>query len=159
MELLFLGAGMGIVGGVMPSPLHMIALAQVALKRWAVALFVLVGAPLIVDGALLLVTFFFYERVPQRIAHDVAYAGGLDLIGFSTYSLHQSRQKSQQEMAQSSALTSTSVSVAILAELAAPGTWVYWLTLAGPIIAEGKKRECGKANQNDTASVRHIMSD
>ena len=78
---------MGIVGGVMPSPLHMIALAQVALKRWAVALFVLVGAPLIVDGSLLLVTFFFYERVPQRIAHDVAYAGGIVLIGFATFSL------------------------------------------------------------------------
>jgi len=134
---------MGIVGGVMPSPLHMIALAQVALKRWAVALFVLVGAPLIVDGALLLVTFFFYERVPQRIAHDVAYAGGIVLIGFATFSLLQSRHKSQQEMAQSSALTSTSVSVAILAELAAPGTWVYWLTLAGPIIAEGKKSGYG----------------
>ena len=61
MDLLILGAGMGIVGGLVPSPLHMIALSQVALGRWGRAMKVLIGAPLVVDGCLLLVTCLFFR--------------------------------------------------------------------------------------------------
>jgi threonine/homoserine/homoserine lactone efflux protein len=139
MDLLILGAGMGIVGGLLPSPMHLIALAQVALGRWVRALFVLVGAPLLVDGFLLLVTFFFYRLVPPGIAHYVAYVGGLALTSFAIYSLWELRAKTPEEMAGSVALSYASVSVALLAQLAAPGTWIYWLTIAGPILSEGRQ--------------------
>src|SRR5260370_28472492 len=86
-DLLLLGAGMGFVGGLMPSPLHMIALAQVALSRWGRAIFVLIGPPLAVDGALLLLTLLCYQYVPPGIAHRVAYVGGVVLIRFGLYSL------------------------------------------------------------------------
>lgn len=129
---------MGVVGGLMPSPLHLIALSQVALNRWLRALLVLVGAPLIVDGALLLVTFFFYQAIPPSIAHDVAYVGGVVLVAFGVYALAESRGRSREEMAKSARLTYASVSAALLAELGAPGTWVYWLTVAGPLIGEGR---------------------
>lgn len=140
MDLLLLGAGMGIVGGLPPSPLHLIALAQVALGRWARALVILWGPPLVVDGALLLLTFFFYRYVPQNIAHSVAYVGGVALLAFGSYALVESRRKSREELASSAPLTYTSVTVATLAELGAPGTWVFWLTIAGPILAEGRSR-------------------
>jgi hypothetical protein len=140
MNLLILGAGMGIVGGLIPCPLHMIALSQVALGRWARALTVLVGAPLLVDGGFLLVTLLFYQFIPPGIAHHVAYAGGMAVIGFATYSLWAQRTRTQQEMADSAALSYGSISVALLSEVAAPGTWVYWLTIAGPILAEGRQR-------------------
>jgi hypothetical protein len=143
MDLLLLGAGMGIVGGLIPSPLHLIALAQVALNRWMRALGILVGLPLVVDGALLVVTFFFYRYVPRSIAHDVAYVGGLALIGFASYALVEMRRKSRAEMADSAALTYASVSAATLAELTAPGTWIYWLTVAGPVLAEGRVKGYG----------------
>jgi len=139
MDLLILGAGMGIVGGLVPSPLHMIALSQVALGRWARALRVLIGAPLLVDGCLLLVTCLFYRFIPPGIAHYVAYIGGVALIGFASYALWEQRSKTQHEMADSAALSYASVSVALLAEVASPGTWVYWLTIAGPILAEGRQ--------------------
>ena len=45
MDLLLLGLGMGIVGGLFPSPLHLIALAQVALGRWTRGILILVGPP------------------------------------------------------------------------------------------------------------------
>jgi hypothetical protein len=143
MELLILGAGMGIVGGLVPSPLHMIALAQVALGRWGRALYVLMGAPLMVDGCLLLVTCLFYRFIPSAIAHYVAYAGGATLIGFASYSLWEMRGKTPHEMADSTALTYASVSVALLAEVASPGTWIYWLTIAGPILAEARQSGYG----------------
>jgi hypothetical protein len=138
MDLLLLGAGMGIVGGLFPSPLHLIALSQVALGRWARGILILVGPPLAVDGGLLLVTFFFYQYIPHTIAHYVAYVGGVALLAFATYALAEMRGKSREEMAKSSKLTYASVSVATLAELTAPGTWIYWLTIAGPIISEGR---------------------
>lgn len=130
---------MGVVGGLFPSPLHMIALAQVGLNRWARAIFILLAPPLVMDGALLLLTFFFYQHVPHSIAHRVAYVGGVILIGFATYSLAASRGKTRDEMAQSATLTYASVTVASTAELAAPGTWIYWLTIAGPVISEGRQ--------------------
>jgi len=143
MELFILGAGMGIVGGLIPSPLHMIALSQVALGRWARAISILIGAPLLVDGCLLLVTLLFYRLIPSGIAHYVAYVGGVALISFASYSLWQMRGKTPQEMMESRALTYASVSVALLAEVASPGTWVYWLTIAGPILAEGRQKGYG----------------
>ena len=139
MDLLLLGAGMGIVGGLVPSPLHLIALTQVALNRWSRAIFVMLGPPLTVDGGLLVLTFFFYRFVPHNIAHDVAYVGGVVLTGFAAYALAQMRRKTHEQMASSAALTSASVAVATLAELAAPGTWIYWLTVAGPVLAEGRQ--------------------
>jgi threonine/homoserine/homoserine lactone efflux protein len=140
MDLLLLGAGMGLVGGLMPSPLHMIALAQVALSRWRRAIFVLIGPPLAVDGALLLLTLFFYQYVPPGVAHHVAYVGGVVLISFGTYSLLERRRKTKEQLARSAPLTYGGISVAALAELTAPGTWIYWLTVAGPILAEGRQQ-------------------
>jgi threonine/homoserine/homoserine lactone efflux protein len=139
MDLLILGAGMGIVGGLIPSPLHMIALSQVSLNRWMRALLILVGLPLVIDGALLLVTFFFYQYVPHQLAHMIAYVGGGALIAFAIYAMVESRRKTHEEMANSSTITYASVSVGVLAELTAPGTWIFWLAVAGPIIAEGRQ--------------------
>ncbi len=138
MDLLILGAGMGIVGGMFPNPLHMIALTQIALGRWGRAIFVLTGPPLVVDGAFLFVTLFFFRLIPLGIVHYVAYVGGLIVIGFASYALWELRRKTQEEMATSAMYTFTGVSVALLAEVAAPGTWVYWLTIAGPILAEAR---------------------
>ena len=138
MDLLLLGAGMGIVGGMIPSPLHFIALTQVALKCWLRAILILVGPPVIVDAAMLVITFFFYRYIPPSIAHYVAYVGGAVLIGFASYSLYSTRGKTQAEMANSATLTYASVTTATLAELTAPGTWIYWMTVAGPILAEAR---------------------
>jgi hypothetical protein len=121
----------------------MIALTQVALGRWGRAIFVLTGPPLVVDGAFLFVTLFFFRLIPLGIVHYVAYVGGLIVIGFASYALWELRRKTQEEMATSAMYTFTGVSVALLAEVAAPGTWVYWLTIAGPILAEGRVRGYG----------------
>jgi hypothetical protein len=143
MDLLILGAGMGIVGGIFPNPLHMIALTQVALGRWGRAIFVLMGPPLVVDGAFLFVTLFFFRLIPFGIVHYIAYVGGSIVIGFASYALWEMRRKTQEEMATSAVYTFTGVSVATLAEVAAPGTWIYWVTIAGPILAEGRVRGYG----------------
>lgn len=137
-DLLLLGAGMGIVGGLVPSPLHLIALSQVALGRWARAIRILLLPPLAVDGAFLLVTFFFYRYIPRGIAHDVSYLGGVTVIGFALFALVAMRRKSREELAESSALTYASVTAATLAEVTAPGSWIFWLTIAGPILSEGR---------------------
>jgi hypothetical protein len=137
MQLLLLGAGMGIVGGLIPSPLHLIALAQVGLGRWPRALAILILPPLTIDGALLVATLFFYRLIPRGIAHDVAYVGGVTLISLALYALLSARKKSRERLAESSTLTLASVTAASLAELTAPGTWIYWMTIAGPILAEG----------------------
>ena len=140
MDLLILGAGMGMVGGMLPNPLHMIALTQVGLGRWGRAIFVLIVPPLVVDAAFLFVTLFFFRFIPLGIVHYVAYVGGLVLIGFASHALWGLRRKTQQEVASSAAYTFAGVSVAVLAEVAAPGTWIYWGTIAGPILAEGRVR-------------------
>lgn len=140
MDLLLLGFGMGTVGGLIPSPLHFIAVAQVALDRWMRATVLLVGPPMAVDGLFLFTTFFCYQYIPPTIAHYTAYAGGLALAGFGGISLWKTPRNNPAGTAHSWALTYSSVSVATLVEVTAPGTWVYWLTVAGPIIAEGRAK-------------------
>jgi threonine/homoserine/homoserine lactone efflux protein len=140
MDLFLIGATMGIAGGLMPSSLHVIALSQVALNKWLRALFILVGLPLLIDGALLLVTFFFYQLIPQTIGHYIAYVGGVVLILFGTYALVEAGKKSHEELARSARVTRASVSAALFAEVAAPGTWVFWLTIAGPLLQEGRTK-------------------
>lgn len=130
---------MGAVGGLIPSPLHLIALSQVALDRWGRALVILTCPPLVIDGALLILTAVFFKFVPLNIAHYIGYAGGVVLIGFACVSLFERHRKTDEEIRTSAELAYAAVAVAALAELTAPGTWVYWLTIAGPILAEGKQ--------------------
>lgn len=138
MELFLLGFGMGAVGGLVPSPLHFIALTQMTLKRWVRAAWVLVGPPVAVDAVFLLITYFFYQLIPPVIAHYTAYAGGTALIAFGVYLLWAHPRKSPEKKDYAWKLTSGSLMLATLVEVTAPGTWVYWLTIAGPIIAEGR---------------------
>lgn len=138
MDLLLLGLGMGAVGGLIPSPLHLIAFTQVSLGRWLRAALLLVGPPTLVDGLFLLITFFSYRYIPPNIAHDTAYAGGVALAGFGLLSLWKSPRKNPGKAAHSWAMTPASVSVATLVEVTAPATWVYWLVIAGPVLAEGR---------------------
>jgi hypothetical protein len=138
MDLLLLGIGGGVVGGLIPSPIHLISITQAALNRWARAIFIVLGPPLVADGALLLLTLLCYQYIPHRVAHYIAYVGGTVLLTFATYSLLGMRGRTQEELAGSAALSYASVTAATLAEVAAPGTWIYWLTIAGPILAEGK---------------------
>jgi hypothetical protein len=140
MDLFILGAGMGIVGGLLPNPLQMIALTQAALGRWGRALFVVIVPPLAVDGAFLALTLLFFRLVPLGIVHYVAYVGGSVVTAFALYGLWNLRRRRQEEVAAAAAYTLTGVSVATLAEVTAPGTWVYWATIAGPILAEGRTR-------------------
>src|SRR5579863_2556791 len=104
MQLLLLGAGMGIVGGLVPSPLHLIALAQVALGRWPRAIAILVLPPLAIDSVLLAGTLFFYRYIPRGIAHGVAYVGGVTLISLAAYSLVSMRRQTHEELARSPTL-------------------------------------------------------
>ncbi len=138
MDLLLLGIGGGVVGGLIPSPIHLISLTQAALNRWARAVFIVLGPPLVADGALLVLTLLFYRYIPHRISHYIAYGGGTVLLIFATYSLLKMRGKTQEELAASATLSYASVTAATLAEVASPGTWIYWLTIAGPILAEGQ---------------------
>lgn len=138
MNLFVLGAGMGLVGGMLPNPLQMIALTQVAVGRWARAIFVILVPPLIVDAAFLLLTLFFFRFLPLGLVHYVAYVGGVTVTAFGAHGLWELRHKTPQQLAESAGYTLAGVSVAALAEAAAPGTWIYWLTIAGPILAEGR---------------------
>lgn len=131
---------MGVAGGLFPSPLHLIALSEIALGRRARGIMILIAPPLGVDALLLAVTFFFYQYVPKNIAHDAAYVGGVMVMGIAAYSLAEMRRRGKKEQPESAMLTYAGVTAATLAELTAPGTWIYWLTFAGPILAEGRSR-------------------
>jgi hypothetical protein len=89
------------------------------------------------------VTCLFYRFIPTGIAYYVAYVGGVVLIGFASYSLWELRNKTEKELADSAAMSYAGVSVAVLAEVSSPGTWVYWLTVAGPVLAEGRQHGYG----------------
>lgn len=138
MQLFLLGFGMGVVGGLVPTPLHLIALTQMTLRRWVRAAWVLVAPPTLVDAGFFLIAFFFYQLIPPGVAHYTSYAGGVALIGFGAYLLWENPRKGPEKKEYSWKLSYGSLTLATLVEASAPGTWVYWLAIAGPIIAEGR---------------------
>jgi hypothetical protein len=138
MQLFLLGFGMGVVGGLVPTPLHLIALTQMTLKRWVRAAWVLVAPPTVVDAVFFVIAFFFYELIPPAVAHYTSYAGGVALAGFGAYLLWENPRKGPEKRECSWKLNRGSLALATLVEASAPGTWVYWLAIAGPIIAEGR---------------------
>lgn len=140
MDLFILGAGMGVVGGLLPNPLQLIALTQAAAGRWGRAIFVVLVPPLVADGAFLVATLLFYQLIPFGVAHDVAYVGGILVTGLASYGLWNLRRTGPQAAAEAKAYTLAGVTVATLAEVTAPGAWIYWATIAGPILAEGRAR-------------------
>ncbi len=127
------------VGGLIPSPLHLISTVQVSLHRWRRALLILIGPPLLIDTALLILTLFFYSYVPHNVARVAAIAGGTLLLVMSGISLNALRRNRGNPHERSANPSPVSVIAASLAELSAPGTWIYWMTLAGPILAEGRR--------------------
>lgn len=70
----------------------------------------------------------------------MAYGGGAVLIGFGSYALVEATKKTHEELARSSSVTRASISAALFGEVAAPGTWVFWLTIAGPLLDEGRSK-------------------
>ncbi|HET7100550.1 MAG TPA: hypothetical protein VFJ52_05315, partial [Terriglobia bacterium] len=138
MQLFLLGFGLGVVGGLLPTPLHLIALTQMTLKHWGRAVWVLVAPPTVIDALFFLITFFFYQLIPPSVAHYTSYAGGVALAGFGAYLLLENPRKGPEKKQCSWKLSSGSLALATLVEASAPGTWVYWLAIAGPIIAEGR---------------------
>lgn len=138
MQLFLLGFGMGVVGGLVPTPLHLIALTQMTLKRWVRATWVLVGPPTAIDAVFFLIAFFFYQLIPPGVAHYTSYAGGVALAGFGACLLWENPRKGPEKCAHSWKLSPGSLTLATLVEASAPGTWVYWLAIAGPVIAEGR---------------------
>ncbi|MGA8183598.1 MAG: hypothetical protein WB819_08140 [Terriglobia bacterium] len=138
MQLFLLGFGMGVVGGLVPTPLHLIALTQMTLKHWGRAVWVLLAPPTVIDALFFLIAFFFYQLIPPGVAHYTSYAGGVALAGFGAYLLWENPRKGPERKTYSWKLSYGSLALATLVEASAPGTWVYWLAIAGPIIAEGR---------------------
>ena len=138
MQLFLLGLGMGVVGGLLPTPLHLIALTQMTLKRGWRAAWVIVGPPTAIDIVFFLVAFFFYQFIPPSVAHYTAYGGGAALAGFGAYLLLARPSKNAEKKEYSWKLSYGNLTLATLVEASAPGTWVYWLAIAGPIIAQGR---------------------
>lgn len=138
MQLFLLGFGMGVVGGLLPTPLHLIAATQMTLKRWGRAAWVIVGPPTAIDIVFFFIAYFFYQFIPPSIAHYTAYGGGAALAGFGVYLMVACPGKKPEKKEYSWKLTYGNITVATLVEASAPGTWVYWLAIAGPIIAEGR---------------------
>lgn len=138
MDLLLLGMGMGVVGGMLPNPLRLMALTQIAAGRWARFFFIQLVPPLVVDGGFLLLTLFFVRFIPFAVIHYIAYLGGAVVISFALHTLWELRRRTGEEVGRSESYSLAGVAVASFAEVAAPGTWIYWLTIAGPILAEGR---------------------
>lgn len=129
---------MGFVGGLLPTPLHLIAVTQMTLKNWVRAAWILVAPVTLVDAVFFLIAYFFYQIIPPSIAHYTSYAGGTALAGFGAYLLWENPRTRPEKKEYSWKLSYGSLTLATLVEASAPGTWVYWLAIAGPIIAEGR---------------------
>jgi len=136
MDLLLLGLGMGIVGGLL-SQSHAFDCPNASGGQPLDARHSdTYRALLVVDGILLIVTFFFYRYIRERGSlHSLR--RGVVLLVYAGYSLWRTdvRPRGNSQFVESHLCQRVRRDAC---RGGVPGTWIFWLTIVGPIFAEGR---------------------
>lgn len=126
------GVTLGFSAAVSPGPFQAYLLAQATAHGWRRTLSA-AFAPLLSDGPIILIVLFILAQVPDSLLRALNIAGGLFLFylaygAFRTFLTYTG--------AGTDPSTSGSILRATMVNALAPGPWLFWSILAGPILVE-----------------------
>lgn len=131
------GLVLGGAAAVQPGPLQAYLLSLVTRNGWRRAL-PAAFAPLISDGPILLLVLLVLARLPEWLLSALQLAGGLFLIYLAWGAWKTFRDnKVEVSASQNPGATQTSILKAAAMNLLSPSPYVFWATIAGPILLEG----------------------
>jgi threonine/homoserine/homoserine lactone efflux protein len=128
------GIGYGFAAAVQPGPLQTYLISQALTKGWQKGL-PAAFAPLISDGPILALCLLVLSQVPPWLQRFLYIAGGLFVL-YLAYGTYQSWKRFDSHLAVGKE-SGQSLFKAALTNLLAPGAYLFWTLVTGPILIRG----------------------
>jgi threonine/homoserine/homoserine lactone efflux protein len=137
MELALMGLGLGLVAGISPGPLLTLVVSS-TLERGFGAGFRVALAPVITDAPIILLALLVLRELPPSWLALVATLGGCLVIyvGIETLRI---RDRGRQTASEAGGNT-LDLWRGALVNLLNPHPWIFWVTVQGPMLIEGWRR-------------------
>ncbi|RMH00704.1 MAG: hypothetical protein D6706_03250 [Chloroflexi bacterium] len=129
------GLGLGFAAAAQPGPLLMFLLAQTTLFGWRRAV-VAAFAPLLSDGPIVALMLFLLTRLPLEMVRVLQVVGGGYLL-FLGWNVFRELRHVALDTAVSAPSARQSILKAALVNLLSPNPYLFWGTVAGPILLNG----------------------
>lgn len=126
------GVTLGFSAAVSPGPFQAYLLAQTTVHGWRKTLPV-ACAPLVSDGPIILIVLWLLSRLPDWFLRGLNLAGGLFLL-YLAYAAFRAFQRFAGY--EPTFPAGQNIFRAALMNALAPGPWLFWSVLAGPILVE-----------------------
>lgn len=135
MPYIVLGIGYGFAAAVQPGPLQTYLISQALMKGWRKSLPAAL-APLVSDGPIIALCLLVLSRVPLSLQRFLYIAGGLFIL-YLAYGAYKSWRAFDTHLPFTVTATGQSVFKAALTNLLAPGAYIFWTVVTGPILIRG----------------------
>lgn len=130
-----LGIGYGFAAAVQPGPLQTYLISQALLKGWQRSL-ISALAPLISDGPIIALCLLVLSQVPVQLQRFLYIAGGLFVL-YLAYGTYRSWKNFDPELPLTRISSRGSLLKAALTNILAPGPYIFWTLVTGPILIRG----------------------
>lgn len=133
------GITLGFTAGVLPGPLQTYLINTTLLLGWRRSL-IIIFAPLIMDGPLIVLVLFFFRQFPPELLRGLQIAGGLFVLWLAWGAWKQVRAGVSIGPGEDGAVDSTQRQImarAVLMNVLSPAPYVFWTTVNGPLLIQG----------------------
>lgn len=129
------GIGFGFAAAVQPGPLQTYLISQALMKGWRKALPAAL-APLLSDGPIIILCVLILSQVPAGLQRFLYIAGGLFVI-YLAYGAYKTWRNFDPHLPAMETRPGQSLLNAALTNLLAPGAYLFWTLVTGPILLRG----------------------
>ncbi len=130
-----LGIGYGFAAAVQPGPLQTYLISQSLLRGWRKSL-ISALAPLISDGPIIAICLLVLSQVPEQLQRFLYIAGGCFVL-YLAYGTYRSWKNFDPSFSSGETSGKGSLLKAALTNTLAPGAYMFWTLVTGPILIRG----------------------
>jgi threonine/homoserine/homoserine lactone efflux protein len=129
------GIGFGFAAAAQPGPLQTYIISQAITKGWKKSL-PAAFAPLVSDGPIIVVCLLVLRQLPDAFQKVLYIAGGLFVL-YLAFGAYKSWRDFESQLAIPESGVEQSLLKAALVNLLAPGAYIFWSLVTGPILIAG----------------------
>jgi threonine/homoserine/homoserine lactone efflux protein len=133
------GIGFGFAAAVQPGPLQTYLISQALMKGWRKALPAAL-APLLSDGPIIALCLLVLSQVPVWLQRFLYFAGGVFVI-YLAYGAYKTWRSFDPHLPTRETGSGQSLLNAALTNLLAPGAYLFWTLVTGPIFVRGWRED------------------
>ena len=138
MDLFWIGMGLGLAAGVSPGPLLTLVISSSLERGFGAGLRVAL-APLLTDALIILLALLVLRNLPETWLASMGIVGGSLVVYFGVQNLRYRERDGSQDRQQGG--DPLDLVHGALVNLFNPHPWIFWVTVQGPILVAGWRRD------------------